>query len=80
MTRIDGKRLPTVQETIHDQALLHAPSSAGLMSIPARIQALLEQPATLLRLNGETRRDIGLLPDEYPNAPLWGHGKIMWWP
>lgn len=32
------------------------------------------------RLTPGDLRDIGLLPEQSPNAPLWGDGGIMWRP
>jgi uncharacterized protein YjiS (DUF1127 family) len=32
------------------------------------------------RLNAHTLRDIGLLPEEAPQDPVWGHAGIMWRP
>jgi hypothetical protein len=32
------------------------------------------------RLSAHMLNDIGLLPEQSPDAPIWGHGGIMWRP
>jgi len=53
---------------------------AGFSSFRAGLRGLLGRPAIVPKLNAELRHDVGLGPDQYPNAPIWGHGRIMWWP
>lgn len=80
MTCADSKQFPPAYASTDDQAHHYAWRLSELVNIATRILALLERPTVVPRLNAETCRDIGLSPDEYQNAPLWGHGKIMWWP
>jgi hypothetical protein len=32
------------------------------------------------RLSAHMLNDIGLLPEQSPDEPIWGHGGIMWRP
>jgi hypothetical protein len=72
--------LPTSNESTRTPALLRGAMHLLALARRLRPSGMISAQTQSGRLSAADLRDVGLSADEVGQAPIWGHGGIMWRP